>query len=197
MFNSLPKLSEVVAKDELRPMMCHAWMNKKHIYASNTYILVRLNTDMHFDEKQRDFIPDTGFYLDIYMLRALQRPYICSAEIAEIITYPDKKIQLIDIQYEKRDERILYPLKLAEDIGQAYPNAESVISEIYNPKEWTEINQITFKGDFMYRLQKGLGDTALNFYFNGAEKGTCVLPRNQDLVAEGRIGVIMPMLNPE
>ncbi len=192
MFNKLPKLSEVIAKDVLRPQISHVYMTKEHIYASDAHILVRLNTKAHFFEEFIEKIPSAGVFLDIYTLRALQKSNIDTVKlVSQDFGY------LIEIIYHS-GEHVFYPWKTVSDVGGKYPNCDHVISTIQNYGNWVAIDQFTFKAEYMYRLQRGLGDDiGLNCYFNGEDKGIYVLPRTDDIAAEGRIGILMPMVNPE
>lgn len=191
MFYPLPKLSEVVAKDELRPQMCHAYMTKKYIFASDAHVLVRLNTKAHFTAETIELIPSQGVFLDVYTLRALQKNNIDSVGVVHL-----GFAHLIEIIYHS-GEHVFYPWKTVADVGQTYPKCDSIIHEVCDPDSRVEVDQLSFKAQLMLKLQRGLGDSdGINCYFNGLSRGIYVLPMDSGLVAEGRIGILMPIENP-
>ena len=191
MFYPLPKLSEVIAKDDLRPQMCHAYMTKKYIYASDAHILVRLNTRAHFTEETIELIPTQGVFLDVYTLRALQKNNIDMVGIVHL-----GFAHLIEIIYHS-GEHVFYPWKTVDDVGQAYPECDSIIREVCDLDNRVKIDETSFKAQLMLKLQRGLGDNdGINCYFNGQGTVIYVLPMDGTLVAEGRIGILMPIANP-
>lgn len=186
MFNSLPKLSEIVSNDEIRPVMCHAYMTKQYIYASESHILVRLKTDMHFDKRQIGIIPDDGMYLDVWTLRHLQRPNI---EYVDILDQPHH----IEIRH-RSGEVVYYPWKTNFDIGAKYPDADSIINSArVNCTE--KIDKIAFKASYANRLQRALGDEySIVCHFYTANDPIYILPGSSEVADEGREAILMPVL---
>ena len=189
MFKSLPKLSEVVSNDEIRPIFSHAYVTKKYIYASDAHILVRLRTIMHFDERQIGIIPDDGLYLDVWTLRHLQRPNI---EYVDILDQPHN----IEIRH-RSGEVVYYPWKTNFDMGGSnakYPNADDLINKA---KEncTKKIDRIAFKASLANKLQRGLGDEySIVCHFDTENDPIYVLPGSSDIRDEGREGILMPIL---
>lgn len=187
MFYSLPRLSEALAQDELRPQMSHLYVTREYIYASDAHVLVRLKTQCHFEP---DSLPYDAFYLDVYTVRSLQRENLTKVYFTKI--KPNN--WLICIHHIKGGI-VYYPVKTDDDIGgHKYPNADPIMD--LARKNCTEkIEKVGLNANYVHKIQRALGaETSIQLYFQDPNSAIYVLPSDSTLVAEGREGILMPVV---
>lgn len=196
MLEPLPRLSDVISNDELRPALSHVWMTQDYIVASNAHILVELRTEEHFEKSFLLKIPKDGYYLDIYTLRALQKKNIVSVDIINIDN-SQRKMDVIEIYY-KYGEKVLFELKTSLILGAKYPDYQSLLRSYEDPKNRNEINNVSVNARLMNNLQRGIGDdVGIKMFFtmevqNGGSAIYCV-PKSFELLAQHRHGLLMTL----
>ena len=196
-FKKLPKLSEIIANDELRPQMSHAYVTKEYIVASDAHILVRLQTKEFFSQDLISEIPKDGWFFDIHLLRTLQKEKIKTVKFLYIEDGRTKSKKPYMWIYFWTGQIIMHPIKTSEDLGNKYPETDDLMADrrSYCIEAKNQVGKIKLKANLLYRLQRGLGDDiGVVLHFENDDTGIYVLPAEAELVADGREAIIMPMM---
>lgn len=203
LLTELPRITEVLADDELRPMLNYAYISKEYIFATDAHTMIRLNTREFFDESFIKKIPPEGFFFDRYTCYALHQPNIMQVDIVDItVYYPFKKvIKALSIHY-LYGKNLFFPIHNHRLIGLITKNETPE-----NKNDWfnkpfpensgkrIEIDQIGMNAKFAFKLQKAMGETrGMEFNFYGKSQAIICKPLDSELNANGRIGLLMPMM---
>ena len=193
------------ADDELRPVMNHVLVTKKHIVASDAHILVRHETDSIFTDA---FI--SGFPSDRFLIHSSAWQKLTEQQVLRfgwsmndpdciLIEYTNKRHYTLSIRvkYEGSMNKGVFD----NGIGK-YPAYQAVIP---SPDKTHPFDQIPFRPDFLDRLFKSMTkpeDRQHGCSLFPTEHGTpdenvlhcAITVRANSVEADHVVGVIMPVM---
>jgi len=176
----LPSLHLICSDDELRPVMCHVYINKEHAVATDSRALVRY--DKALIDGLISGLPEE-VYISVDEWKKLTRPY----KFAE---YRNGIIHVID----KKDGTFLVMTKEVDLVGR-YPNYNAVIRENH---ENGEVGSIRVNADLLAKVQKAMNqeyvkdsDFGVNMHF---EKDSSAILLTCLGNTPGILGLIMPRM---
>ena len=169
-----PKIYECLAKDELRPTMCHALITADDIIASDAHVLVWHKTKDFFDDEFRKAIPKEGI---LVAKPALYDLSLKSADGCRYFESKDKKVRMIITRHTDGEERYFKVFVNDGESMMKYPAWEKVYP---NPKEAKPVEYIGLNPIIVSKLAKGIGSEQLQLEFYGTDKAMVVKDHRGD-----------------
>jgi hypothetical protein len=133
-----PSLELICSKDELRPTMCHVYLNEDHAVATNGTALVRYNRGL-IDGIITNLPKEV--YVSAQEWKKLTKPFVSAVYADGLITVTDKKGSTQIVQ-----------TKSVESVG-IYPNYKAVLRENL---EGVELSAVGLNAKKLMDVQKAM-----------------------------------------
>jgi hypothetical protein len=138
---SLPRIHLACGNDELRPALKHVFINKKHVVATDSHILVKYEKSVL--SNWIEDIPDECF-IEAYQYAKLTKPFLCANYL--------KESNLIKVLY-RNGRKSYVEVLLPKNVDFKYPDYDWLFKYDDNLSQSGEIN---ISANLLYILEKSM-----------------------------------------
>lgn len=190
----IPKIYQCLANDELRPVMCHAFIGPKEVAASDAHILVIHATADLFPADFIKTIPEDGLYFGRSLLVDLSKPSATQMERVKM----EEGRDLIRVTHTPKGQayyNTYHEFKEVNAENGFYPSYHKVLPEGIEP-----LKDVCIKPTLLERLMKAMashsetqaGYATMKLTFYGDGKAIMCKPLSNDYPSCR--GLIMPVM---
>ena len=149
-------IDKIVCKDDFRPTMSYAFINKNHIIATDSHCLVKI--DLSFFSLDQESIN----YLDGKCIDKETLQKLGSMKSSQQFIINEQGFCLVNKNFKIS---VIYPLGKMEEIGK-YPNYDAVIPEETKEQNYTSLNAKLFLylDTIFNNSVNAEGDLKMNFH---------------------------------